>query len=352
MIIVCEGSTTEYNYFCEIRDYMMNNVACPAYSYVHIIPGDTDPVTATSGRPLRKMEPDISPWRYYAMCEDNEEDYQYYHSQPVRYVREAELFLEKLCYDEAWAVYDWDEKPGQCQKKHTAVIPILQRNQGKLFVAFSSYSFEEWILAHFEHNITKFSDSDCSDTSGHSYLCGSDNANPLNDCHGTRCIAGYLRLCRYVPQYSKTDKHLFSTYTLDAGKVNRKALFNASWLRFKGKRFSSDAYTDVDVLVCKMLSDDYRCEWFSLGSTFELNGTSLKIVENGDCLEMINEGDKSCLLTPSSFMTVNADGAKAHSLLEHNSLLSPGCSYSVEKSKLDSLLKLSSINKDCFVEID
>lgn len=105
IVIVCEGSTTEYNYFCEIRDYLnMLAIKKSPYTHILIIPGDTDPIIAKSGRPLRKMNPDASQWRYYIMSEENETDYRQYCAQPIRYVREAELFLKYRNYDEAWAV--------------------------------------------------------------------------------------------------------------------------------------------------------------------------------------------------------------------------------------------------------
>lgn len=351
VVIVCEGSTTEYNYFCEIRDFITQNITSPTFSSILVIPSNTDAVKSKSGRKTREMAPDASQWRYYMLSEDNENDYQEYRAQPVRYVREAELFLLKKNYDEAWAVYDWDEKPGQNQKKHSKVQPILQRNQGRLFVAFSSYSFEEWILAHFERNTKKFSTSDCSDILGHSYMCGSASADTQYDCHGEKCIAGYLREQGYIPIYSKSDKNLFSTYTLKEGKVSRKAIFNASWLRFKGSRFSSDAYTDVDYLVSKLIDDNYCCEWFSLGESFSFSGTNLQIDKDGTLLKVKNIGKMSFVLTSSNISLTDANGDKNHSVLSGNIIIQPGEDYSVSITEAFSVLRLTNRNKDYFIEI-
>lgn len=351
VVIVCEGSTTEYNYFCEVRKYINDNIENPVYTNIRIIPGDSDSVSANSNRPSRVMVPDASKWRYYEMAEESIEEYRKYRAQPVRYVREAELFLKEKFYDEAWAVYDWDEKTNQHQKKHAEVFPLLQRNQGKLFVAFSSYSFEEWILSHFERNEKKFTESDCSDVSKHSYMCGSIKADNENDCHGDKCIAGYIRSRGYIPFYSKGDKSLFSNYTLRGGKVNRYAIFNAAWLRYKGQRFSSDAYTDVDILVRKMLGDDYSCEWHSLDDPFPFGGTVLKIVERDSYLYVKNVGNQSCGLTPSNFVTTNINGQKGHALLDCNYLLRPGECHDIDRRKVEALLKFVSVNSDYIIDI-
>lgn len=247
--------------------------------------------------------------------------------------------------------YDWDEKLDNRQKKHEEVIPILNRNSGRLSIAFSSYSFEEWILAHFEHNSTKYYESDCSDSFGHSYMCGSTKANPDNDCHGERCIAGYLRSRGYIPFYSKGDKRIFSNITLKEGKISRKALINASWLRSKGSCFSSDAYTTVDILVCKLMAEDYRCDWCRIGSSFAFSRTTLKIVENDGSYIVQNMGDISIILNSSNIFSTDAGGSMERSLLNIFFLLEPGGCYSIEKNNVDSLLKFSTDNHDVFVEL-
>ena len=304
LVIVCEGSTTEYNYFDEIRNLKEEGrFPSSPYTYIHIIPGDSDYVVETS-RKKRTLYGSKDDCRYFEKGEQSKEEYDKYKSQPVRYVREAELFLKdsESSFDEAWAVYDWDVKPDKPQeKKHKDVMPLLERNAHKLNIAFSSYSFEEWFLMHFEKNDKVFICSDCSDEKDKSYMCGTHKANYSgHDCHGTMCIAGLLREKNYIRYYTKEDRNLFTQYTFKNGAFCQKALYNAAWLRSRSKKFCEDPYTNVDELVCRMVGIKQRVIWVKLGDAFPWGGSDITISLESGKLRIENVGSKSCLLRYSN----------------------------------------------------
>lgn len=300
IIIVCEGSSTEYNYFTDLKEYVEKHQDVSPYTFIRILPAVDERVQQNNGRQPRHLMGDKAQLQYYESKEANVADYEKYKAQPVRYVREAELQVIENDYTEGWAVFDWDEKttdPDKKQKKHDSVNPILDRNPGRVFVAFSSYSFEQWLLCHYECCDRKFTVSDHEADSKHSAMCGSPMAVVGKCCDGNDCMAGYLRVKSYIPSYKKEDKSLFTTITLQGNKVSRKALFNASLLRHSfGPRFSERPYTDVDILVCKLINDEFSYHWVSLDVDFLYNDTMLRVTVDGKNITIVNTGSRNCVL--------------------------------------------------------
>lgn len=330
IIIVCEGSSTEYNYFTDLKSHIEKHPDISPYTFIRILPAVDERVQQNNGRQPRHLMGDKQQLQYYESKEANKADYELYKAQPVRYVREAELQVIENDYSEGWAVYDWDEKtpdPDKKQKKHDSVNPILARNTGKLFVAFSSYSFEQWLLCHYECCHHQFTVSDHEADNKHSAMCGSSEAVAGKCCDGKDCMAGYLRMKSYIPQYRKEDKHLFSTETLQGTKVSRKAIFNATLLRHcHGPRFSERPYTDVDILVCKLMGDTFTYHWISPDVEFQCNGTNLRISIDGNHITIINTGSRTCLLAQSKFYWGDEYQDNQEAVYAKTIPLSPGAS--------------------------
>ena len=84
----------------------------------------------------------------------SEETYQpeeKYKAVPIRYVREAQEGLEDGVYESTWAVFDKDYHP---EHKEAFKLAKQEIDENKVNIAFSSISFEQWILLHFEKTIT------------------------------------------------------------------------------------------------------------------------------------------------------------------------------------------------------
>lgn len=292
IVIVCEGTTTEFQYISDVCEYAQSKKILPYTGYKILPSGINSPILKNPNRKglNRHMMGDSGENRYYSKVDV---DYEKYKGQPTRYLREAQLFIIEDGYVEGWAVYDKDK-----HTDHDGALRLLNSDT-HLHVAFSSYSFEEWLLCHFEKNNTAFKKSECCDKNKQSYNCGkSENLN--NDCHGNICIAGRLRQQKYISDYTKGKQHLFRTYTLGYDdRVKETPLINASWLRFlyKGKnRFEANPYTDVDCLILQLMGDQRKFKWCDIGEDIIVNKDRIVVIKDEDNLKIKNISNQNFLL--------------------------------------------------------
>lgn len=242
--------------------------------------------------------------RYYSKV-DTLDNYEKYKGQPTRYLREAQLFIEEDGFVEGWAIYDKDK-----HTDHVGASELLDTDS-RLKVAFSSYSFEEWLLCHFERNLTQFNKSECCDNDGHSYQCGCDNSDSAN-CNGTICIAGRLRKNKYIPEYSKTQTDLFKNYSLlPSGSLSETPLINAAWIRFRQRGtiiFEANPYTDVDILLLHLLNDPRKFSWFSIGEPIKTSRGKINFSRNNNYIEIMNVSNNNVLLPKNCIKIYMSDG--------------------------------------------
>jgi RloB-like protein len=64
---------------------------------------------------------------------------------PLRFVKEARDRLAEGAFDEAWVVFDRNGHPA-----HEAAFALAAETDKPVNIAFSSRSFEQWVLLHFE----------------------------------------------------------------------------------------------------------------------------------------------------------------------------------------------------------
>lgn len=270
VVILCEGTETEIYYFKELRDYVMAN-SPDRFSNIKIIPiplDDTPISPRNSQRKSRKLQPSSTAMRYYIKEESDSATYKRYKAQPTRYVREVQLFMEEDGYVEGWAVFDKDTFT------HHAEAFALATSITGLYIAFSSYCFEEWFLTHFERNPHPYSVSICKDSNEKDKGCGT---NVADDCHGHTCIGGRLREYKYIPDYAKNRGSIFAKYTLPRLE---QCYVNAAWIRTLSPSsaiYERNPYTDVDVLVKRLLGDCREHHWHELDEFFSLCGTEVCI---------------------------------------------------------------------------
>lgn len=269
IVIVCEGTDTEVKYFTDLKNYVETHFP-DRFSDIRIVPTASELVVSTNRNKNKKLRT-VSKLAYYIQEESNADDFDRYKSQPTRYVREAELFILNDGYLEGWAVYDHDNFPDhEFAKSHADSIGVK--------IAFSSISFEEWILVHFERNETAFSRSVCKEDK-HDILCGTGTHK--DDCHGDICVGGCLREHKHIPEYGKNMDGLFH-HIFDKHKL---AIINAAWTRSlhdnKAESFwECNPLTTVDRLVSCLLGYNQDFSWISNPESFTLDRTILKISEN------------------------------------------------------------------------
>lgn len=289
IVIVCEGTDTEFNYLTDLAAYV--NLNYPGrFADIRIVPTAQELVVATNRNKNRKKLKGSGGNAYYVQEEENETDYEKYRKQPTRYVREAELFLKDGSYGEAWAVYDHDNFPDH---KNAA----SHAKEVKVNIAYSSVSFEEWILAHFERNAYAFDKSVCKQNKK-DIMCGS-GLHP-DDCHGQKCIGGRLREQSFIPDYGKTMGGLFRRLFVR----HKVAVVNAAWLRalHKNENFwECNPFTNVDNLVARLLGYNQEYSWIPGGGVFDFERTSLnlsgkKIKNVGDNATVLEYEIYDCLM--------------------------------------------------------
>lgn len=316
IVIVCEGSETEAPYF-EALKAEIKRVNPHKYAEILIVPIVEEKVMPSARRTDKKKRLQKPAERTYWMHqEETQELYDEYCAQPVKYVREAELFMIHDGFVEAWAVFDHDN------------IDIRQRNKAfehaesvdNLNIAFSSIAFEEWILAHFERNPKPFEKAQCKER-GKAIDCGKD---PGIGCNGDRCLAGYLRRQQYLPDYKKNDHTLFETLRsrFDTAQIN------AAWLRHLegGPIYERNPYTDVDKLVARMLEVHTEYEWVKLGETFTYMGARIIVTKDESGVRIHIDG--ACLLTKENLLNIDLVGGE-HRLFDSNLYISNDVSESL-----------------------
>lgn len=293
IVILCEGTDTEVNYFEEMRDYVASD-----FDSIKIVPIIEEVISPkNTNRKQRKLKPSAS-LQYYEKEEKNIADYNRYKAQPVRYVREVQLIMQEDGYVEGWAVFDKDTFT------HHAEAFELAESIENLHIAFSSYCIEEWFLTHFERNSHPFLASVCKDLNGKDKGCGT---GVVDDCHGTICLGGRLRECGYIPNYSKNKDTIFQNYTLPRLE---QCYMNAAWIRTLSSSqaiYERNPYTDVDVLVKRLLGDDREHHWHRLDEPFDFCGSKLIIHRGDEYLIFNNSGSRSFALNGSNGYFCNSD---------------------------------------------
>lgn len=339
IVIVCEGTETEYDYFTGLKNYLGDS---GKYYTIKIVP-TKDPEGIQGGnrqRKNRKLNGDRDTLRYYEQVEESRELYDKYHKQPTRYVREAQLFLKDNIYTEAWAVFDNDDFPDLENAFK------LASTDDKLNIAYSSISFEEWLLHHFERNAKVFDRSECK-ADDKSIDCNKDKG-----CRGEHCIAGRLRAQGYLPDYKKNNKDDKKKdrddFFIQTRSHLEQARINAAWLRHlqDGPIYERNPYTDVDRLVSRLLGLDKEYVWVRLGEEFKYNGATILVEKEND--EVRIRSKNICVIGKENMINTDLEGNENTPLL--NRLILEGVSAPISVNA--PYLRFESALKTIFVDLE
>lgn len=184
--IVCEGNKTEPLFFTSLCDlYCKDKGAMDVRTIPQpYIPEDEKPENSARGNykgKKRKIKTGNNPV----------EDVVIAGVPPLKWVLYARQILSEGV-DESWAVYDKDKHP----KHEEAYLEANKVIDGKkVNIAFSSRSFEYYLLLHFEYIYHCFNETECGEKvrgKKHIFECGTGK-NPGKDCDGKNCINGYAR---------------------------------------------------------------------------------------------------------------------------------------------------------------
>ncbi len=263
ILIVCEGAKTEYQYF----SWLAEKVAIPnnVWDGVEVsnsttipndisIPQKSELGNARKKRQLKSENPnkrlkdkDILKelWEHVYGTDIDSEKYENIAAQPLRYVAQAQCIEQyQGVYDELWAVFD---KNGHTHHKE-AFERAEQKVNGKITnIAFSSRSFEQWIVLHFEKSNRIFEKTECREDKKNL------DCNATQGCQGETCLLGYIRK-NHLPNYEKSSKNNLFALMDELAKRHAAAFENAVWLRQQFPSptlpiYERNPFTNVDELV-------------------------------------------------------------------------------------------------------
>ena len=217
---------------------------------------------------------------------------------PLKWVAYARRLLSEGV-DEAWAVYDKDKHP-----KHKEAIEEAEKivNGKRVGIAFTSRSFEYYLLLHFEYLFRDFQETECGERVGGKkkiFRCGTDTF-PDKDCHGDKCINGYARMHGYWEE-SKTSQSMFPLVEskLKKGIINGCRLRAESDTLTKEPIYERNPYTTADLLVGRLIGVETINNSYSYTYTEAAN--KLCIIRNETILTIKNELSRIAILNEGLF---------------------------------------------------
>ncbi len=250
IFIACEGTQTEYWYFKAIKEILDE-----ADDFALTIYPDKNDKEENS---RKQSKSDKIYTDHNSLCQ-----------------KAIEKLSNNFC-DEAWLVFD---KDGHLGIENT----FDEAQKAGVHIAFSSIAFEHWVLLHFEKNDKSFIKSDCKDAKKHYLYCGTGKNEA--DCQGTRCVAGHIRLKKYIADYDKSGGNLY----VQIGNRQLIAFENAAWLRWQkqndiqkavGKIYTINPYSDVDFLLKRLFKIEENIVWGNLNETVVFNNFLIFVTHN------------------------------------------------------------------------
>jgi hypothetical protein len=235
LFIACEGTSSEYQYF---ESWAQTDEVLNFFERIDVYPSENDD------------KPKTTPYQLY---------------------EKAKKVVEDGLANFAWIVFDKDNHPRLPETFNAAEAAVVK-------IAFSSRSFEEWVLMHFQKINKSFNASECKDAAGKPINCGSyivPNCTPLS------CLTGHIRRQNFIPDYSK--KKTFDLFSA----INQRteiAVVNAAWLRFQVNAsiktnqpalHTLNPYTNVDQLIFKLHDRSDKIEWGHSGTNISLNNWTI-----------------------------------------------------------------------------
>jgi hypothetical protein len=244
LFIACEGTSSEFQYF---ESWAQAEEVLENFSRVVVYPDE------------KENRPKTTPYELLAIAKEK---------------------LQEGSADFAWVVFDKD--------MHPKLKETFAEAEG-VGIAFSSRSFEEWVLLHFEKNQMPFQATECKTVLQKPLNCGTVS---VPDCSPIDCLTGHIRRQNFIPDYSKKKSFDLHTHIYKKSEI---AIVNAAWLRFKknlslNKTQSSltnqNPYSDVDQLIFILTGREDKIEWTNLGNPATLNDWTICVNKNNGSIKV------------------------------------------------------------------
>lgn len=194
---------------------------------------------------------------------------------PVRYVREAQLWINERGYNEGWAVYDKDGHP-----YHREAYQLSQTTP-LVNIAFTSIAVEHWFLLHFELNVKPF---------------GKSRDIPLD---------------AWIKDYNASKKAATDIYNKTRHLLDL-AIVNAAWLRkithCDDLFYNRNPYVNIDHLLFRMFG------YHLVGISGKIKLWNLEFIvklEEGELnVEIVNKSKAAIITDEIEFFYFSKEGKK------------------------------------------
>lgn len=192
-------------------------------------------------------------------------------------IREAQSRLGE--FDEVWAVFD---KNGYTKHEEAFQLAAKLIDGKRVNIAFSSISFEHWVLLHFEKDDTAYEKSQ-------------------------HIVEQKFRSNEeYYPEYHKRAE--IDIYPR-LRTLTDTAIENASWIRFRRRGeinakpiYELNPYTNVDELVKRLFGINTLVDWLGLNELYTYKAVHLTIVPDNENLLAIISHHREASLISSQFI--------------------------------------------------
>jgi hypothetical protein len=250
---------------------------------------------------------------------------------PLKWVLAAKSKIASDTFSEAWAVFDHDNHPALEEAFRVA------SETPKVNLAFSSRSFEYYMLLHFEQIYYEFQETECKG----SVICGLKPFFPqAGDCNGHFCINGYARSKQYWIESKKGDVEENPIWKQMIRHLEF-GIYNSNWLRKESEClhpnvpvWDRNPYVTTDALVKRLTGT-----WLEVDVPHIFKeGLEIKLLEQG-IIQLTNVFDRTVTVPEGCIIRYDFAGSILETLGERK-LMQPSMIASVDLAQY--------INVPCF----
>lgn len=309
ILIICEGEKTEPYFFNAIRDELLENKFDNDIRNLIVTIAPEPLIEETNIDAVIKHKKKRKKRNTKQVI--NIDNLEIEKGQPpLRWVKTAKRELATGAFNEVWTVFDNDNHPAKKEAFEEAEETI---NGNRIKIAYSSRSFEYYLLSHFEQIYKIFNRTDCKFKTGKKDIftrCGT-NLHPEIDCKGDLCINGYAQTKGFWDNTSIINSKNSETYTLIKDKLEI-GFENSSWLRFKSRIIQSQTpiydrnpYLSVDKLIKVLVGNNEVHKWLELDKAYNFTKFSILINIENKSIEMTNTSNTTIILSKNSVFAID-----------------------------------------------
>lgn len=284
VLVVCEGENTEPAYFFEFEKFLLKSYSdkYPNGIKFKILPFPPEErKSLLENQEFSRVKKKQELKNFATLINDDIEEG--FFAEPVRWVRFAQKQAEGGGYNQIWSVFDYDNRnDDQLKRAFDQSLEPINGTDEKVNIAYSSYSFEYWLLLHYECCDFYIAGSECRD--GDDKIdCGTTGNVHSDNCNGAECLGGYLRSKSYeVGFYNKSEKSTFPEIVNMVDCARNNSLYVREHPKNSGLEvWKIKPVTTMHILIDKLTKEDlFRIWHYEIGKV-SLQNFDLVVIREG-----------------------------------------------------------------------